>query len=242
MSNRLIASPRSLIIAADVSGAAACADLGKSLRGVAGISAFKMGIECGLDGLGSSIDALLREYQADTLFVYDHQKAGNDIPDMGPKFAAKVKQAGCDAAILFPFAGPKTQEKWIKSCQDAGLHVLVGGVMTHENFLVSEGGYIDDAAPERIFRLAVDLGVTDFVVPGTKPQWVRRLREVIEEQLLIGSYDLYAPGFVTQGGDLTECGELAGSRFHPIVGSGIYALPASQRAGAAKGIVDKLAA
>lgn len=127
-----------------------------------------------------------------------------------------------DAVILFPFAGPATQFAWTKACQDAGLRVLIGGVMTHPQFLVSEGGYIADEAPERIFRAACRQGVTDFVVPGSKLKWVKDLRALLVERLGENGFTLYAPGFITQGGDISECGKAAGERFHPIVGSAIY--------------------
>jgi hypothetical protein len=94
--------------------------------------------------------------------------------------------------------------------------------MTHPKVLVSEGGYIADEAPERIFRLAAKLGVRHFVVPGNKLRWVQKLRAILVEELGEGNFTLYAPGFITQGGDLSECGLVAGKEFHGIVGSGIY--------------------
>lgn len=33
---------------------------------------------------------------------------------------------------------------------------------------------------------------------------------------------LYAPGFIDQGGIITECGKVAGENWHAIVGSAIY--------------------
>jgi orotidine-5'-phosphate decarboxylase len=100
--------------------------------------------------------------------------------------------------------------------------------MTHGQFLVSEGGYIADDAPVRIFENAYNLDVRDFVVPGTKIQWVKDLRERLTNLLGDGNYDLYAPGFISQGGDITECGQAAGPRFHAIVGSAIYNKPRDQ--------------
>lgn len=242
MRNLLIKDSRSLIVAADVATLEECEELAASVANIPGIGGFKIGFELGLGfGLPRVIDAIYDGYRADTKIIYDHQKAGNDIPDMGTKFARVVKESGCDSAILFPFAGPVTEDRWIKACQDAGLHVMVGSVMTHEKFLASEGGSISDTAAFGIMELACACGVRDFVVPGTKPEWVRNLRRAIEKGT--SDFDLYAPGFVTQGGDLTECGKLAGKRFHAIVGSGIYGLPtAAARRAAAETIATKLAA
>lgn len=218
---RLIQADRSVIIAADVDSVSVARRLATATRRVPLISGFKVGIELGLNGLADVV-TILREQHLDPVIIYDHQKAGNDIPEMGAKFARKLKECGVDAAILFPFAGPKTQREWTKSCLGEGLHLLVGGVMTHDEFLISEGGYISDSAPEHIFDLACEQGVHDFVVPGTKIDWVKRLRAQLEKNLGAGKFDLYAPGFVTQGGDISECGAAAGPRFHPIVGSAIY--------------------
>jgi orotidine-5'-phosphate decarboxylase len=222
MQKLLIPNSRSVIVACDVSTAAECINLVNAVRNVRGIGGFKIGIEVGLDGLCLVVESVRQILGPNTVLIYDHQKAGNDIPAMGSKFAHKLKSAGCDAAILFPFAGPETQRRWTDSCQEAGLRVIVGGIMTHEQFLVSEGGYISDDAPEQIFELACKQGVRDFVVPGTKIEWVKRLRALLVDTLGEGNYVLYAPGFITQGGDITECGKAAGSNFHAIVGSAIY--------------------
>jgi len=43
-----------------------------------------------------------------------------------------------------------------KGLVDATCRVLVGGHMTQPEFLVSEGGFIADDAPERIFKIAIE--------------------------------------------------------------------------------------
>jgi len=154
--------------------------------------------------------------------IYDHQKGGTDIPDLGPKFAKAVKSSGADAVILFPFGGGATAEAWIKSCQEEGLVVLVGGHMTQPKFLENEGGFIADFGPEAIYRLAAEKGVTNFVVPGNKTDYVLKYRQLLEEVLGVDNFILYAPGFISQGGDISETGKVAGSNWHAIVGSAIY--------------------
>lgn len=218
---RIIKSRRSVVVAADVANEDALRLLASNMAGVAGISAFKLGITAGLDGLKLSVGAV-KDYRRDTIVIYDHQKAGNDIPDMGKPFVAKLKEAGVDAAILFPFAGPATQEAWMRACREENLEAIVGGMMTHPQFLKSEGGYIDNDTPERIYRMACQYGITNFVVPGTKLDWVQRIRGWIVEEIGEGNFALFAPGFITQGGDISECGQAAGDEWHAIVGSGIY--------------------
>jgi orotidine-5'-phosphate decarboxylase len=70
--------------------------------------------------------------------------------------------------------------------------------------------------------MACQFGVTNFVVPGTKLDWVQRIRGWIVEEIGEGNFSLFAPGFITQGGDISECGKVAGDSWHAIVGSAIY--------------------
>ncbi len=57
----------------------------------------------------------------DKPIIYDHQKAGTDIPDTGRNFARVVKKAGVDTVIFFPQAGPETARAWIYHALDRKL-------------------------------------------------------------------------------------------------------------------------
>ena len=219
---RIIPADRSIVVSADVSHLDAFHELLVSICGIPEIGAIKVGALLGLSDLEFSIELVRGLIGADFPVIYDHQKGGTDIPEMGAPFARLLKGYGVDAVILFPFTGPRTQMAWTDACLSEGLTVLTGGMMTHPQFLKSEGGYIHDDAPEQIYRLACKLGVRDFVVPGTKVAWVKKIREWLERELGRGEFDLYAPGFIAQGGDITECGREAGPRFHAIVGRHIY--------------------
>lgn len=94
--------------------------------------------------------------------------------------------------------------------------------MTHEGFLDTGGGFIRYSAPNRIYEAAAELGLRDFVVPGNQVALVERYRRLLEDLLGEDGFTLYAPGFVTQGGDISETGRVAGNRWHAIVGSAIY--------------------
>ena len=230
MKDRIIQNQKSVIVATDVD-ISNFSNLIKATVDLPGISGYKLGFTIGLEGLCNMCSFIKEKIDSsdrkgmEPVIIYDHQKAGNDIPEMGKSFAKTLKHACVDAVILFPFAGPATQKQWIINCREEGLKVIVGGVMTHQQFLVSEGGYIADDAPERIFELAVKLGVRHFVVPGTKINWVIKLRDILDNLLGPDEYCLYAPGFISQGGDITECGRAAGENWHAIIGSGIYGKP-----------------
>lgn len=225
---KIIKLKKSVIVAADVPNLGKLASLAEAVTGVNGIGGIKLGLTLAMQDLFVAVSAVRKSLGPTFPIIYDHQKAGNDIPDMGKQFAEVLKESGVNAAILFPFAGPATQEAWTKSCFDAGLQVLTGGVMTHSQFLVSEGGYIADDSVERIYRFACKLGVRDFVVPGNKINWVNRIRQVLTEELGEENFVLYAPGFIIQKGDISECGQAAGNEWHAIVGSAIYKKPTKE--------------
>jgi len=227
----IIPSNKSVIVAADVPNLVALENLAEAMVGVQGIGGFKLGFTLGLQDLARAANVVKRKLGENFPIIYDHQKAGNDIPDTGAGFAKIVKDAGVNSVILFPFAGPATQEVWTKDCFDAGLQVITGGIMTHKKFLVSEGGYIADEAVKWIYTNACEWGCTHFVVPGTKLDWVTKIREWLVNRLGEGNFVLYAPGFIAQGGVISECGQAAGDKWHPIVGTAIYKQlnPAAQR-------------
>jgi orotidine-5'-phosphate decarboxylase len=98
--------------------------------------------------------------------------------------------------------------------------------MTHNQITASPdgltGGYIHPEAFKRIFEQAVKLGVTDFVVPGNKPDRVAVHRTFLEDVLGEGNFTLYSPGLIAQGGSISEGGAAAGRNWHGIVGRGIF--------------------
>lgn len=216
----LINREKSIIVAADVESDR-LANLVKATSGVEGIGGYKIGLVLALTkGLPQVVNTV-RE-QSELPIIYDHQKAGNDIPEMGGPFAKTCRQAGVNAVILFPFGGGKTTPDWIKACQDQGLDVLVGAHMTQPKFLWDEGGVIHSGGPQRIFEMSAQSGVTDFVLPGNKVEYVQRYRALLDETIGEEKLELYAPGFIKQGGEISEMAKVAGKRWHAIVGSAIY--------------------
>lgn len=231
---QIISTHKSIIPSCDVSDLEAFKKIIAQTHDLPGIGAYKVGFELAIPyGLKRLVE-IIRDLSGLPI-IYDHQKAGNDIPKMGKKFATACKNSGVDAVILFPFVGPVTEEVWIKECQDAGLSVLVGGHMTHDGFLASNKGSINDNSPEKIYELAISLGITDFVVPGNQPDLVTKYNNLFKRHCK--KFTLYAPGFVTQGGDISECGKAAGDNWHAIVGEAIYG--ASNIKTAAKKLTQK---
>ncbi len=197
-------------------------ELLKATAGLKEIGAYKLGFVLALSiGLPKAVE-IARKY-TDKPIIYDHQKAATDIPHTGSPFAKVCKQAGIDAVILFPQAGPETERAWIDFARNEDLEVIVGGLMTHKKYVRSEGGYIADEAIVEMYECAANLGINDYVVPGNNPESIRKIRDMLVREH--SSPVFYSPGFLTQGGRVDAAIEAAGTHFHAIVGRAIYDAP-----------------
>lgn len=220
MAERIIEADRSVIVAMDMHWSDT-ARVVADTAGVEGISGYKFGFKVGLSRLGLP-RGVEYAHEAGKIAIYDHQKAGTDIDDTAKGFAGVLKEANVDAAILFPFTGPVVEEAWIRALQEQEIGVIVGAEMTHRQIRHSEGGYIADDAFLRMIDQAAELGVTDFVLPGNKPDKVTAYRNFLDDRLGPGAFDVYSPGLITQGGNISEGGLAAGPRFHGIIGRALF--------------------
>ena len=222
LEQRIVKSDRSVIPACDVETLEQFENLVLQTADVEGIGGYKVGFELGYGGIGWGLANVVEVARRHTNkpIIFDHQKAGTDIPDTGKNFARKMKKSGVDAVIFFPQAGPETERAWIYHALDHGLNVIVGGRMTHPAYAVSEGGFITDEGSLEMYRIAARAGVNNFVVPGNKPEVIKEIKGVIEAEGVKPIF--YAPGFIAQGGKISDAATVAGERFHGIVGRGIY--------------------
>jgi orotidine-5'-phosphate decarboxylase len=214
---RLIQRDKSVIPACDVT-LEMFETIVKETADIDAIGAYKIPAKSGRKGWETWVQTA-RKY-TDKPLIYDHQKAGTDIPSTGKDFMKDLAEAGLDAVILFPQSGPVTQKAWIEAAREVGLDVLGGGIMTHDKYLRSEGGYIADEAILEMYLNSVKEGVTSFIVPGNRPEWISKIKEAIEDAGLTPTF--YAPGFVAQGGNISETTKVAGDYWHAIVGRGLY--------------------
>jgi len=212
----IIKLKKSIIPSCDVDSLEKLSKLVKATCGVRGVGAYKIGFELVIPFGMEKVVKVIRKHTKFPI-IYDHQKAGTDIPDMGLKFMNACK--GVDAVILFPQAGPDTETAWIKAAQKAKMNVIIGGEMTHKGYLKNENGFIDDNAPKRIYEIAASLGVNDFVVPGNKPDKCLEYNELIKKKISNPVY--YSPGLITQGGSISDLAKNLDS-WHAIVGRAIY--------------------
>jgi len=230
----LFHSKHGIVIACDVESLDRLEAIIKMTCDVEGIVGYKIGSILGLRyGLPDVVKKI--SSQTNLPVIYDHQKLGTDIPEISGGEILKVcKEAGVDAVIIFPEAGPETLrsailgseepklKETVKGCFRQGLVPLVGGEMTHKKYLVSEGGYISDDAPQRIYIDAAKFGVEHFIIPGTKIDKMKKYCKVLEE---IAKPKFLFPGIGRdyQGGDIKAAFEAV----HPhssyaIVGREIY--------------------
>jgi orotidine-5'-phosphate decarboxylase len=173
---------------------------------------FKLGFPLALSyGLPTLVEQIRRI--SNKPIIYDHQKGGTDIPDTGQLFAEVLQRSGISEAILFPQAGPVTLRAWVDALRERDVKVIIGGVMTHAGYLVSEGGYLVDEAILGIYGHAAELGVRSFVVPLTRLELVRSVADSLQG---VEQCEFYSPGFGTQGGGI-EGLELL-SRLYVIIG------------------------
>lgn len=224
----IIERDRSVIPACDVDTIEQFEELVKQTADVEGIGGYKIGFELGLGHGLSKVVEVARKH-TDKPIIYDHQKAGTDIPDTGKNFARVCKKAGVDAVILFPQSGPETERAWIYHALDYDLNVIIGGRMTHPAYTVSEGGFISDEGALEMYRIAARAGVNNFVVPGNKPNVIRLVKEVVVAE---GADPVFfGPGLgIGQGGDILDAKQESGRKFHGIVGRGIYQAPDIRKA------------
>jgi orotidine-5'-phosphate decarboxylase len=71
-----------------------------------------------------------------------------------------------------------------------------------------------------IYKIAAKIGINNFVVPGNKPDVIKEVKELIEKEGV--SPIFHSPGFIAQGGKLSDAAKAAGNKLHGIVGRGIY--------------------
>ena len=215
---------KSIIPSCDVASLEKLSELVKATCSVKGIGAYKIGFELVIPfGMGGVIKTIRKHTKLPV--IYDHQKAGTDIPDMGMKFMHACK--GADAVILFPQAGPETEAAWIKAAQEAKMKAIIGGEMTHAAYLKEQGGFIDDNAPSRMYEIAASMGVTDFVIPGNKVDKAMNYVNLIKTK--IKNPVFYSPGLVAQGGKISDLAQKLDS-WHAIIGRAIYEAEDMQKA------------
>lgn len=218
----LFRSKRGLIPSCDIAELDNLADVVKATGDLDFVQGYKIGMQLILRHGASKTVSLIRKH-SDLPIIYDHQKFGTDIPEVcAGNVLDDMKRAGIDSIIIFPLSGSATLEEIVKSCERIGLIPMVGGEMTHRAYLVSEGGYLADDSPRRIYEDASKLGVDHFVLPGTRLEHAKKY--YVSLTAAVNQPKFLFPGLGSgQGGDIVEALRLVQSHAgYAIVGRSIY--------------------
>lgn len=185
-----------------------------------GVVAYKFGLTTVLrHGLAQTVDAMRQV--TDLPLIYDHQKAGADVPDMAAKFAATCREAGVDGLILFPVAGPRAVSEFVGHAYKNRLLPVIGGDLPLPEYNIKGGGYIADDALFRIIERCVGMKADHFVVPATQPEKIRSISEWLTRGL--EAPFLFLPGIGPLGGGISEAfSEAPGCRCYAVVGRAVY--------------------
>lgn len=210
-----------IVVACDVPSLRDLDLLVEATGSVRAVTGFKVGFTLVLrHGMPHVIERI--RAHTDKPIIYDHQKAGTDIPQMGVPFAEVCAESHVDGVILFPHAGPATLEAWTEALQRFQLTPIVGAVMTHPHFLAGEGGFILDNAHQAVYRKSLEHGVVHFVLPATKPEQAAALGDAAR-QAGVRQFVVLSPGVGRQKADVQAVHRLfKGFNWSPIVGSAIY--------------------
>lgn len=210
-----------LILACDVPTLERLISLTSQLSGVQEVTGYKIGAAIALRYGLAAVVKEIRSHNHNSFILYDHQKAGTDIPATAKELVSTCAEADINALIIFPQSGPQSLIAHVRAVHELGITPIVGGMMTHQDYLKSDGGFIDDAAPLSIYKLAADLGVTEFVVPATKLEQVAEYSKMLDARGVDAGF--WSPGIGIQGGSAAQLRTvLSNKRLYPIVGRAIY--------------------
>jgi orotidine-5'-phosphate decarboxylase len=209
-----------VIPACDVNTLQELESIVKNTCSIDGIVGYKVGFSLALTYGLSQLNDAVKQY-TNLPIIYDHQKAGTDIPQMGKQFAKVCKKGGVTGVIIFPQAGPVTEKEFIIALKENNLVPIVGGEMTHTGYLYGENGFLRDDAPLDMYRVGAQEGAEYFVVPGNRIGKIRTYRILLSN---IIKYPRFCfPGIGRQGGDIKRAFEATGNYpAYAIIGSGIY--------------------
>ncbi len=167
-----------------------------------GLDAVKVGIPFVLtEGLG-----VVGELASIAPVICDFKVA--DIPAVSAMIVGRAVGAGASGVIVHGFVGSDSVAAAAEAAQ--GRDVIVVAEMSHPGAL----DYIQEVS-ESIVAMARDVGATGIIAPATRPERVRRLRELAGPDLRI-----LTPGVGVQGGGAREAVEAGADAL--IVGRSLY--------------------
>ena len=132
-----------------------------------------------------------------------------DIPATNEKIANQTFDAGADAIICHGFVGSDSVDACKTSAEDHGGEIFLLTEMSHPGAIK----FLQPNADE-IARMGVEMGITNYVAPSTRPERLSEIRDIVGKDAFIIS-----PGVGTQGGDPKETLKYSSAL---IIGRSIY--------------------
>ncbi len=166
--------------------------------------------------LGCGLD-IVTELAGITDVICDFKVA--DIPNTNRLIVEQVRKAGASGVICQAFPGKDSLEACVKAAET--MDVFVVTEMSHPG---SENFFRPFA--EDMTRLAVEVGASGIIAPGTRPERISVLKDILGELLIL------SPGIGAQGGSASEA--IRAGADYVIVGRAIY------QAGEPKAVAERL--
>jgi orotidine-5'-phosphate decarboxylase len=133
-----------------------------------------------------------------------------DIPYTNRLICEQVFKAGADAVIVQGFTGRDSLDACLEVASEYGKDVFVVSEMSHPG-----GAEFMQPVAEVIAKMAAEAGAFGLVAPATRLESVKKIRNIIGDELAILS-----PGVGAQGGKASEV--IAAGADWVIVGRSIY--------------------
>ena len=133
----------------------------------------------------------------------------SDIPNTNREICTLAFRAGFSAIIAHAFPGEDALSACVEVAHANGGACHAVAEMSHPG----AAGFFHGGVAEKLAGLAVKCGADGIIAPATRPERVRRLREIV------GPLKILSPGVGAQGGDP---GEVKGLVDGIIVGRSIY--------------------
>jgi orotidine-5'-phosphate decarboxylase len=133
-----------------------------------------------------------------------------DIPYTNRLICEQVFKAGADAVIVQGFTGRDSLDACLEVASEYGKDVFVVSEMSHPG-----GAEFMQPVAEAIAKMAAEAGAFGLVAPATRLESVKKIRNIIGDELAILS-----PGVGAQGGKASEV--IAAGADWVIVGRSIY--------------------
>jgi orotidine-5'-phosphate decarboxylase len=146
-----------------------------------------------------------------------------DVPNTNRLIVEQVVKAGASGVICQGFVGKDSIEACVKAAEGIDVYVVVE--MSHpgsEDFIKSH--------VENMTKQAIEVGASGIIAPGTRPERISILREIVGDRLIL------APGIGAQGGSASEA--IKAGADYVIVGRTIYM--AEDPKAAVEGIIQEI--